>query len=145
MHGLGAERLSLGLHIACGLCSIGVVTHRVRLLAAALCANKYLDIQINNRVGWLNQLEPQVPTAATAMCGGRRLDKVTHTISFRSTCPGARQWKRPTRNLQRTLAAIGHEKCTGGRPPQSSSGTVVGINSSTPSASMVRIRRQWAD
>src|ERR1019366_3650766 len=85
MHGLGAERLSLGLHIACGLCSIGVVSHRVRLLAAALCANKYLDIRINNRVGWLNQLEPQVPTAATAMCGGRRLDKVTHTISFRST------------------------------------------------------------
>src|ERR1019366_264262 len=82
MHGLGAGRLSLGPHIACGLCSIGVVAYRVRLLAAALCANKYLDIQITNRVGWLNQLEPQVPTAATAMCGGRRLDKVTHTISF---------------------------------------------------------------
>lgn len=46
-----------GPHIARGVGAIVVVTDRVRLLAAAPCANEYLDIQFNDQV-WLNQLEP---------------------------------------------------------------------------------------
>ena len=67
-----------------------VVNHHIRLLMSAFCADEYLGIQFEDRVGRLNQLEPQFAIAEVAVHRGWRLDKVTHVISFRSTCFGAR-------------------------------------------------------
>jgi len=68
-----------------------VVNHYVRLLMPAFRADEYLGIQFEDRVGRLNQLEPQFAIAEVAVQRGWRLDKVTHVISFRSICFGARK------------------------------------------------------
>ena len=68
-----------------------VVNYHMRLLMPAFCADEYLGIQFEDRVGRLNQLEPQFAIAEVAVQRGWRLDKVTHVISFRSICFGARK------------------------------------------------------
>ena len=68
-----------------------IVSYHMRSLMPAFCADEYLGIQFEDRVGGLNQLEPQFAIAEVAVQRGWRLDEVTHVISFRSTCFGARQ------------------------------------------------------
>ena len=68
-----------------------VVSYHMRSLMPAFCADEYLGIQFEDRVGRLNQLEPHFAIAVVAVQRGWWLNKVTHVISFRSTCFGARQ------------------------------------------------------
>jgi hypothetical protein len=57
---------------------------------SVLWGDKYLGIQIKDRVGWLNQFEPWLAIAEVAVQRERRLNEITHAISFHSTCLGAR-------------------------------------------------------
>ena len=68
-----------------------VVSYHMRSLMPAFCADEYLGIQFEDRVDRLNQLEPHFAIAVIAVQRGRRLDKVTHVISFRSTCFGVKK------------------------------------------------------
>jgi len=67
-----------------------VMAHRIRLLMAALYADKYLIVQIKGTIGWLNLLESQLATTEFAARWVRRLDKGAHMISFHPICFGTK-------------------------------------------------------
>jgi hypothetical protein len=56
----------------------------MRLLVAALGADKYRNIQFKGRPVWQKLFEPQLAMAEVAVLRWRRLDEVAHAISFRT-------------------------------------------------------------
>jgi hypothetical protein len=52
------------------------VDQLTRVLAAAFCANEYLDFDIKGRIVWLNTFEEQLTVAMFAVHGWQRLNEV---------------------------------------------------------------------